>query len=205
MYQDSLRTTNYVELIGTIEQIDVLHSGKSGDSVIELRIERLTPGKSDLVKIGVQNNNIPYIEVGMKVHIKGILYMYWQPHKSFAKHKIRVMCKCMEIVDIDTQDMNYVSLHGTVSKLGMLRVTPVSEKLVIDFHLKTRSWKEEKIPVIAWGRDAQFIDNLYLNFPEQEFSIVGRLQERFFEKTFSDGRQIVENVYEVSARSICIA
>lgn len=200
--QDSLQMTNCVELIGTIERIDALHKGLTGDSVIELRIERTTPGKSDLVKVAVQNKLLPYVEVGMKVYVKGLLYMYCHPHKSFASWKLRVMCTHLEIVEHDVQDMNYVSMCGKIAKLGKMRITPVSEKLIIDFQMQVYSWKDEKIPVIAWGRDARVIDTVYLNSPQQEIQIVGRLQERYFEKVFNNGNKVIENVYEVSARYI---
>lgn len=200
--QDSLQMRNCVELIGTIERIDALHKGLTGDSVIELRIERTTPGKSDLIKIGVQNKQLPYVEVGMKVYVKGLLYMYWHPHKSFASWKIRVMCTQLEIVEHNVRDMNYVSVCGRIAKLGKMRITPVSEKLIIDFQMQICSWKDERIPIIAWGRDARIVDTVYLNSPQQEIQIVGRLQERYFEKIFKDGTKIVENVYEVSARYV---
>lgn len=194
---------NYVELIGTVEKLVVLHPGQDGDSLIELRVNRMTRGKSDLLKISAQNCSIPCLRVGMKVSVIGTLYMHENARKTIARWTIRVFAQQIEIVDEGCDDRNIVSIIGKICKIGSLRVTPLSMRELIDFHIMTYGWKEEYIPTIAWGSNAHFVKNVHERLPYGSAVIIGRLQERQFEKKNLDGTVTRETVYEVSAKSVC--
>ena len=194
---------NYVQLVGTVEKLIVLHPWQEGDSLIELRVKRATFGKSDLLKVSVQNLDIPYVRAGMKIKVTGNLYMHENIRKAVARWTVRVFARQVEIVDEDCDDMNIVSLIGKIRKVGQIRVTPLSLRELLDFQVMTCSWKDEFIPTIAWGPNAYFVKNIHDKIPYGNVAIIGRLQERQFMKKHYDGRATQETVYEVSARSVC--
>ena len=95
---------------------------------------------------------------------------------------------------------NEVMLKGYVREPATFRKTPVSEVPITDLMITVlREYhKSDRIPCIAWNRNALFAKDLMVN---SEVKIQGRMQSRDYVKRTSDGEE-KRTAYEVSIYSI---
>lgn len=116
---------------------------------------------------------------------------------------LRLSVFCLSVEEIDsykTTENNVCELHGTIYRDVNLREIASSHRSICDLKIKVdRSrGKYSVIPVIAWGRYAEFASQLKCG---DEISVTGRLQSREIVRTKNDVR-IDDIKLEVSADSL---
>lgn len=95
---------------------------------------------------------------------------------------------------------NKVSLTGFICKTPIYRETPMGREICDVLMAVNRAYnKSDYIPVIAWGRNAQFAEKLSLG---EQIQIEGRIQSREYKKDHGNGQVETKVAYEVSVNMI---
>lgn len=152
---------------------------------------------ADILPISVAEDIIKTIDFkeGMKVRVKGSIRAYNKSRMIFKVYAQRI-----ETLIDSSCTFNRVSLVGYICKKDALRETPLGRNIT-DFLVATHRSrrKSDYIPVLSWGRNAKFVDDLKIG---DCVKIEGRLQSREYTKTLENGVTIAKVVYEVSSRNI---
>ncbi len=99
-------------------------------------------------------------------------------------------------------DNNRISLVGHICKAPIYRMTPKGKEICDGFIAINRPYKKsDYIPLIAWGRNANYLRTLDLG---DKVSIRGRIQSRTYQKKDHEGNMTTQLAYEVSVSSILL-
>lgn len=91
---------------------------------------------------------------------------------------------------------NYIYLNGFLCKPSIYRTTPFGREISDILLAVNRSYnKSDYLPCIAWGRNAQFSQNLNIG---DNIKVWGRIQSREYQKRLDDGTIYNRIAYEVS-------
>ena len=86
--------------------------------------------------------------------------------------------------------------NGFLCKKPVFRTTPLGRDIVDMLLAVNRAYnKSDYIPLIAWGRNANYCKDLIIG---TNIKIVGRIQSRQYEKKYTDGTVEKRRAYEVS-------
>lgn len=95
---------------------------------------------------------------------------------------------------------NTIYLNGFICKKPIYRLTPLGRQITdLILAVNRRYGKSDYIPVIVWGRNAQFAGNLSIG---DNVAINGRIQSRQYQKCLDSGETVTRTAYEVSAFTI---
>ena len=105
------------------------------------------------------------------------------------------------ISNLDENEIpNEITLNGFLCKKPIYRTTPFGREIVDMLLAVNRAYnKSDYIPVIAWGRNAKYCENLEVG---KNIKVVGRIQSRQYEKKFEDGTIEKRFAYEVSVSKL---
>lgn len=157
---------------------------------------------ADILPISVAEDIIKTIDFkeGMKVRVKGSIRAYNKTEGNKSRMIFKVYAQRIETLIDSSCTFNRVSLVGCICKKDALRETPLGRNItgfLVATHRSRR--KSDYIPVLSWGRNAKFVDDLKIG---DCVKIEGRLQSREYTKTLENGETITKVVYEVSSRNI---
>ena len=119
-----------------------------------------------------------------------------------GKSKLQLYIFVQEVSLEDEVHNNACILKGYICKPVILRDTPLG-RTITDIMLavnRNSSYKSDYIPIITWGRNANFASKLKIG---DCIIIEGRIQSRFYNKCV-DGKNLVCTAYEVSANNISL-
>lgn len=106
--------------------------------------------------------------------------------------------KCEKLKSQSNLDTVWIS--GEISKMCVLRMTPMSNKYILDFVVKvTDGSGSHYIPTIAWGVTALMLSGMQKG---DEILFSGRFQSRAYSKRLEDGTEEMRTAYEVSCNRI---
>jgi primosomal replication protein N len=91
---------------------------------------------------------------------------------------------------------NFISLEGYLCKPPIKRISPLGRDICDLMIAVNRMYnKSDYIPCIAWGRNANFADRLWVG---TKIYIEGRLQSREYKKKLEDNNVEMRKAFEVS-------
>ena len=95
---------------------------------------------------------------------------------------------------------NSIYLNGYICKEPVYRTTPFGREITDMLLAVNRTYnKSDYIPIIAWGRNARFCQNLGVG---ENVRIWGRIQSRDYQKKLDDDTVITKTAYEVSVSKL---
>lgn len=111
-----------------------------------------------------------------------------------GKLVVIVFADIVDVID-ERNDVDAVILDGYICKKNPIRQTP-NGRVICDFILAVNRpfGKSDYIPVVSWGRNAQYIDGMEIG---TKITIDGRLQSRIYTK---DNEK--KETYEISLQSV---
>lgn len=199
---------NIVVLIGKLFDIRKVHE-RLGAAFYEitLRVNRTTPGKHDDITVYAPEWALPEgITIGDTIRLMGEARIYKNRTSLWQAKCLKVYTKKITIVANDAPHTNRVELIGDIIQVWNKRTTPLTNRLITDFSLLvcrmegySKGERSDLIHCIAWG-DSDF--EKINNAEGRKLRVIGRVQERSFDKDHSDGTRTKENTHEISCRTI---
>ena len=147
----------------------------------------------------ITNENI---KIGNMVKISGQYRSYNSAENEKSRLVLMVFVKEIENIEEYEQDqsLNEIQLDGYLCKKPIYRMTPLGREIVDMLLAVNRAYnKSDYIPVIAWGRNAKYCENLDVG---KNIKISGRIQSRKYEKKYPDGTSEIRSAYEVSVNKL---
>lgn len=194
---------NVVTLSGKIYTEPVLSHTLFAESfyTFDLCIERLS-GNCDVLPCMISQKTLAAVDLleGERVVIEGQLRSHNKVVDGVSRLELRVFVKDIGRQEESAEDANEIALTGYICKPTTYRVTPFGREITDMLMAVNRAYnKSDYIPVICWGRNARFAQNLEVG---DRIAITGRIQSREYEKKLEDGGTIRRTAYEVSISSI---
>lgn len=200
-------SSNKVFLEGAIEEEPVLdHSCKteSFDRVI-VRVTR-NSGNYDLVPVIISEKLLwgVHPKKGDRISIFGQLRSYSKflgvEENGMTKSKLDVFVFAQG-VDWPTtfeKDVNRIEIEGYLGKVKPIRKTPLGKEICDILLAVNRGQKSSYIPMIAWSRNAHFVEALGVGV---KVYVEGRFQSRVYTKYEGDEAKEL-TAYEISISKI---
>jgi len=135
---------------------------------------------------------------GTHVDIIGQFRSYNNYKGNGNKLKLTVFVREVSILEAESanKNPNQIILNGFICKKPICRKTPFGREISDIILAVNRSYnKSDYIPVITWGRNAKFSEQLDVG---DNVKIWGRIQSRPYEKKLDDGTVLRKVAYEVS-------
>lgn len=197
---------NKVSLEGFVEKEPKLHHSAYNLDIysMTLRVPRLTEGVFDYLPVDIPSNLIDMktLKEGTPVRVEGNFRSFNEKKDGYRVHLIlSVYAKEIEVLE-STSGKNQITLQGHTCRPTNYRRTPLGREICDIMLAVPRIYKRsDYLPVIAWGRNATFADNLSVG---TELQIEGRIQSRIYTKRLPDDTKEERVAYEVSASFISV-
>ncbi len=149
-------------------------------------------------RLMIDNN----IEKGVIVKINAQYRSYNSNENEKSRLVLMAFVKDIEVIQeyIQEETLNEILLNGYLCKKPIYRTTPLGREIVDMLLAVNRSYnKSDYIPVIAWGRNAKYCENLEVG---KNIKVIGRIQSRQYEKKYPDGTSEIRKAYEVSVNKL---
>lgn len=198
-----LTENNQVTLTGKIISEFTLSHELYGEKFYECNLEvpRLSDA-IDVLPLTISERLITdQLEVGAFVDVIGQFRSYNNYNGKGSKLKLTIFVRDIKFLegDSDNKNPNYIELNGFICKKSICRKTPLGREIADVILAVNRSYnKSDYIPIILWGRNAKFSEQLNIG---DNIKILGRIQSRQYEKKI-DGTSINKIAFEVSASKI---
>ena len=197
---DEHKNHNRVELYGVLAGSPAFSHESRGERFFTFPLEtRRLSGTVDCLNIIARENLLEHLDVteSAKLHILGELRSFNNKRGPGSRLVITVFAR--EISLEDGEDINQVSLCGTICKPPNLRTTPMGRD-ICDFMLAVnrRYGRSDYLPCIAWGALAQQCAGLTVG---DGVALEGRLQSRIYQKVI-DGVTQERTAFEVSVTTL---
>jgi single-stranded DNA-binding protein len=197
----NLLENNQITIIGEVAEECQFSHELYGEKFYEFKIEvtRLSD-QTDILPVTMSERLINKDELtkGTPVEIKGQIRSYNNKNETGNKLKLNIFARDV-VANITREDHinpNEVYLNGFLCKSPIYRTTPFGREICDVILAVNRSYrKSDYIPIITWGRNARFSENLKIG---DNVKITGRLQSREYDKKLPDGTVIKKTAYEIS-------
>lgn len=195
--------TNEIYISGKIVSEPALTQNYYGERFYEFKVEseRLS-GRTDVVPIMVSERltNGKDLKEGTSIAVAGEIRTYNRIEDGKSRLFIHVFVS--RFFSDYEGPVNRVSLSGYICKPPVFRLTPEGREITdILLAVNRRYGKSSYVPVITWGRNARFCENLPMGV---SLSIEGRLQSRLYQKKLSETEIEQRVAYEVSAGQVAM-
>lgn len=186
--------TNKIEISGTImEKLEMDHE-ISGKKIYRTKIASLRRSEAEdnieiLIKDKlVKENNLSNLEPGKWIKVTGNLRTRDIVDEQGKIHlRIYVFATDIDVTSTKTdEDINLVFIDGYLCKEPLYRITPNTNKEIVDLNVAVNRrvfGKSDYIPCIAWNRIARFASGLKVG---THIKCYGRIQSRKYFKKFQD-------------------
>lgn len=141
------------------------------------------------------------LEIGAFVDIIGQFRSYNNYNGNGSKLKLTIFVRDIQFLEGDSENKNpnYIELNGFICKKSICRKTPLGREIADVILAVNRSYnKSDYIPIIIWGRNAKFSEQLNIG---DNIKILGRIQSRQYEKKIN-GEAVIKTAFEVSASKV---
>ena len=167
--------------------------------VYDLEVARLS-NVTDIIPILVSERLLCDNELkqDMLVEVQGQYRSYNSTTEEKSRLVLMVFVKEYNIIEEINiaKPQNEITLNGFLCKKPVFRTTPLGRDIVDMLLAVNRAYnKSDYIPLIAWGRNANYCKDLIIG---TNIKIVGRIQSRQYEKKYTDGTIEKRRAYEVS-------
>lgn len=161
-----------------------------------MEVPRLS-GAMDHLPIMLPGRLLPLVRVGQAACVEGQLRSY---RRSSGSVRLQLVAYARYIGRPMEEGTNQVELCGRLLRPPVVRRTPLGREIAdLLLSVERNHNKKDSIPCIAWGRHA----HLCADLPEGEFMhLMGRFQNREYQKELPDGHSENRMTYEVSVGSI---
>ena len=198
---DESYTNNRAELRGVLAAAPAFSHTSRGERfyVFPLETRRLS-GTADTINVIARESLLRSAEVleAGRLYVAGELRSF--NNKSGVGAKLVISLFAREIAFDEGEDMNYVSLEGTVCKPPTLRCTPLGREIADLLLAVNRPYgKSDYIPCICWGRNARFASAFRVG---EHVQLIGRIQSREYMKKLSETETEKRTAYEVSVSKL---
>jgi len=168
-----------------------------------LAVPRLS-GYIDLLPVTVSERliDIGQLSVNTQVVIKGQFRSYNKFLDGKNRLILTVFAKDIALrgENEDIKNPNQIYLDGYICKPPVYRTTPLNREIADVLLAVNRPYnKSDYIPVIMWGRNARFAQNLPVG---QRLKVWGRIQSRPYQKKLPNGEIQERIAYEVSVSKL---
>lgn len=168
-----------------------------------LAVPRLS-GYIDLLPVTVSERliDIGQLSVDTQVVIKGQFRSYNKFLDGKNRLILTVFAKDIALrgENEDIKNPNQIYLDGYICKPPVYRTTPLNREIADVLLAVNRPYnKSDYIPVIMWGRNARFAQNLPVG---QRLKVWGRIQSRPYQKKLPNGEIQERIAYEVSVSKL---
>lgn len=196
MLQEKL---NKAKLIGTIAEPLKLEDPKYGDIYTTILEAKRFSQTIDRIPVRIPETAIKDLKIGVgtRVCIDGECRS-----RSINHHlDISIFAKKVSIVDTEGIDVNEIEMIGFICKQPIYRTTPLGRK-ICDIMLAVPRTMDESayIPCIAWGRNAEYVDNLPVGL---KLNLEGRMQSRDYSKII-EGEAVIRTAIELSCSLVAL-
>lgn len=209
MRDNSMVTENFIALIGKVESITKIHE-RLGASYyeIELVVNRTTEGKCDHIVVYAPHWALPKeFALDKTVRVIGEVRTYKNRISSWQAKRTMVYTKKIIMASDNSPHINQVEIIGELHQVWNPRETPLSGKMITDFSVLVlrndgygKGERADLVHCLAWGEQAAVFNEIIEN--GGRIRILGRLQERKFEKQHPNGKVTKETIHEISCRAI---
>lgn len=174
---------------------------------IKVRVNRQTPGKHDDIIVYAPQWALPGgIAISDTIRLVGELRIYKNRNSLWQAKCMKVYTKRIDVVASTVPHTNRVELIGDICQVWGKRKTPLTERVITELALMvyrtegySKGERADRIHCIVWGEDG--LANVSHD-PDDKVHIIGRIQERTFEKEHPDGKVTKETTHEVSCQII---
>ena len=196
---DNIYETNKIMIAGQIESPLKFSHKTYGEAfyTFQLGVERRS-GYVDEINVMISERLIyeTPLKTGDFVEITGQVRTYNETVDG--RNKLNVVVFAREI--LTNEDVvyyeNYVFLEGFLCKPPIKRTSPLGRDICDLMIAVNRMYnKSDYIPCIAWGRNANYAENLGVG---TRIYIEGRIQSREYKKKLEDGTSEIRKAFEVS-------
>ena len=197
---ESYTENNHAQVVGEVYDEPKFSHEVYGEKfyIFTLSIPRLS-GASDLIKVMISERLLPDtdISVGDIIEVSGQFRSYNDYEDGGNRLVLTVFAKDIRRTDDGSgKNPNSLYLNGFICKEPVYRTTPFGREITDLLLAVNRSYnKSDYIPVIAWGRNARYVNGLSVG---DRIAVQGRIQSREYQKTMEDGGVITKTAYEVS-------
>lgn len=197
---DDIQVVNSVELRGSVASAPEFSHESRGIEFYRfpLEVERLS-GAVDSINVIVRRDLAETLEVGggSKLYVSGELRSF--NNKSGQGSRLVITVFARQLVFEDGEDMNLVTLRGTICKNPSLRTTPLGRDICdMMLAVNRRYGRSDYLPCISWGVRARDAAAWSVGTVVR---LQGRIQSRKYIKTV-DGTAVEKTAYEVSASEL---
>ena len=193
---EEVRIRNLAELRGVLAAAPVFSHMSRGERFFIFPIEtRRLSGAVDRINVVARQSLLDAVPIGETgcLHITGELRSFNNKRGEGAKLVITVFART--IAFDEGEDLNRVTLLGTLCKPPNLRVTPMGRDICDLMLAVSRKYgRADYLPVIAWGQLALRPAKLQVGDP---LALEGRIQSRPYQKLTDAGPE-TRIAYEVS-------
>ncbi len=137
-------------------------------------------------------------ECGIRVKICGQFRSYNNYSGEGSRLILTLFAREIEVTDEEFD--NRIYLNGFICKPSVFRTTPFGREIADVLLAVNRAYgKSDYIPVIAWGRNARFCENLPVG---TNIKVWGRMQSRKYQKKLDEDVVEEKTAYEVSVSKL---
>lgn len=158
--------------------------------------------KIDSIQITVSDKVLEdaAVEFGEELTVTGQLRSYNKFVDGRNKLMLTVFARKISQTEQKSEDPNQIDLEGYICKKPTFRMTPFGREITDLLIAVNRPYhKSDYIPVIAWGRNAHFVNSLAIG---EKVKIHGRFQSREYQKNLSETQTEIKIAYEVSVSEV---
>lgn len=195
------RENNQALMAGVVEDKPVYSHEVYGEKfyIFTLRVTRLSK-TCDYIKVLVSERLFGRdftINPGDLVTVSGQFRSYNNYNGVGNKLVLTVFAKDIRTaLEEDLENPNQIILDGYLCKPPVYRITPFGREITDMLIAVNRAYgKSDYIPVIAWGRNARYCQDLTVG---TRIRIWGRIQSRDYQKKIDTNEIITRTAYEVS-------
>lgn len=166
-----------------------------------LRVQRLS-GNEDIVNVVADYELLEAVDPngGDSLCVAGELRSF--NNRSGCGSKLIISIYAQQLTVEEGEDINQVSVVGTICKEPVFRTTPLGRDICdLMLAVNRRYRRTDYLPVIAWGRTAREMSALSVG---TQLHVQGRIQSRKYIKVMGDESQ-ERTAYEISAITVDIA
>ena len=196
---DEYVTRNYAVLKGVLASPPRFSHLSRGERFYTFPVEtRRLSGVTDTINVIARESLLTGVEVeeAGKICVTGELRSFNNKRGEGAKLVITVFAKAISFDG--GEDINTVSLDGTLCKEPTHRLTPMGREICdLMLAVNRRCGRSDYLPCIGWGRTAREYSHLHVG---DRLALTGRIQSRPYIKLI-DGEPVEKVAYEVSILS----
>ena len=195
---------NLVYLDGEVVEGAEYEFERSGERFFRIFVcvERLS-GTVDVLPVIVPETLVKMgsVNVGKRLIAYGQVRTYNEKEGEKSRLKVSVFVREV-LTEAQEEHTNLVRLRGYVCKAPVYRFTPSGREITEIVVAVNREFKKsDYVPCIVWGRNARFANDFAVG---SKITLTGRLQSRWYQKVYEDGREEQRVAYEVSVSSISL-